>query len=113
PFTISFPHANICELIAPDILHQIIKGTFKDHLVSWVEAYLKKHYKSDFETVLADIDHWCVEIEQFITFFTGLWFKQWMGNDSKALMKCMCLYSRIVGYFPAIVGYVPDQMVQA
>ncbi|KAG2093479.1 uncharacterized protein F5147DRAFT_747888 [Suillus discolor] len=40
PFTNDFPHANIHQLIAPDILHQIIKGCFKDHLVTWVEKYL-------------------------------------------------------------------------
>jgi hypothetical protein len=37
PFTEEFPRADIYELIAPDLLHQIIKGTFKDHLVTWVE----------------------------------------------------------------------------
>ncbi|KAI9453726.1 hypothetical protein HD554DRAFT_2169350 [Boletus coccyginus] len=36
PFTAHFPRADIHELIAPDLLHQLIKGTFKDHLVSWV-----------------------------------------------------------------------------
>ncbi|KAI5984109.1 hypothetical protein F5J12DRAFT_907961 [Pisolithus orientalis] len=41
PFTSSFPCADIYRLIACDILHQIIKGTFKDHLVKWVESYLK------------------------------------------------------------------------
>ncbi|KAG1887726.1 hypothetical protein F4604DRAFT_1570585, partial [Suillus subluteus] len=34
------PFSNIYELISPDILHQIIKGTFKGHLVDWVEDYL-------------------------------------------------------------------------
>jgi hypothetical protein len=41
PFTAAFPRADIHELIAPDILHQVVKGTFKDHLVTWVESYFK------------------------------------------------------------------------
>ncbi|KIK91279.1 hypothetical protein PAXRUDRAFT_121467, partial [Paxillus rubicundulus Ve08.2h10] len=57
-FTSSFPHANIHEFIAPYILHQVIKGTFKDHLVAWVEAFLKKDLQNEyrFTEVLADID---------------------------------------------------------
>ncbi|KAI6004781.1 hypothetical protein EDD15DRAFT_2384735 [Pisolithus albus] len=107
PFTASFPHANIHELIAPDILHQIIKGTFKDHLVSWVETYLKKHYKNDFAAVLADIDRRIAVVPPFPglrRFSQGCGFKQWTGNDSKALMKV---------YLPAIAGYVPNEMLQA
>ncbi|KAI6097715.1 hypothetical protein EV401DRAFT_2062149 [Pisolithus croceorrhizus] len=103
----SFPHANFHELIAPDILHQIIKGTFKDHLVSWVETYLKKHYKNDFAAVLADIDCRIVVVPPFPGlqhFSQGHGFKQWTGNDSKALMKV---------YLPAIAGYVPNEMLQA
>ena len=34
----------------------------------------------------------------------GHGFKQWTGDNSKALMKV---------YLPAIIGYVPDQMVRA
>ena len=57
PFTSEFPRADIHELIAPDILHQVIKGTFKDHLVSWIEAYLKKvHGKTLVSVILDDID---------------------------------------------------------
>ena len=33
-FIHGFPHTDIHELLSPDLLHQIIKGTFKDHLVT-------------------------------------------------------------------------------
>ncbi|KAG1782102.1 hypothetical protein EV702DRAFT_1177148 [Suillus placidus] len=75
PFTNDFPRADIRQLIAPDILHQIIKGCFKDHLVTWVEKYL--HH--------------------------GCGFKQWTGDDSKALMKI---------YLPAIEGHVPTDVIR-
>ena len=40
PFTEAFPRAEIYELLSPDLLHQLIKGTFKDHLVQWVIDYI-------------------------------------------------------------------------
>ena len=40
PFTTNFLHANIYQIISPDLLHQVIKGIFKDHLVDWVGWYL-------------------------------------------------------------------------
>lgn len=57
PFTNDFPCADIHELLSPDILHQIIKGAFKDHLVTWVEQYLlKEHGKTRAKGILDDID---------------------------------------------------------
>jgi hypothetical protein len=53
----AFPRADIHQLLSPDLLHQIIKGTFKDHLVDWVEQYIKQsNPESQANKILADID---------------------------------------------------------
>ncbi|KAF8509710.1 hypothetical protein BU17DRAFT_77813 [Hysterangium stoloniferum] len=73
PFMNNFPRADINELISPDLLHQVIKGTFKDHLVTWVEKYLVlAHGRTQANEILDDIDRWL-----------GRGFKQWTGDNSK------------------------------
>ena len=58
PFTMKFPRADIHELLTPDLLHQLIKGMFKDRLISWVEEYLKlTHGPSGGAAILDEIDH--------------------------------------------------------
>jgi Plavaka transposase len=58
PFTDHFPRADIYELISPDILHQLIKGAFKDHVVTWVNEYIKSQYRDkEANSILDDIDH--------------------------------------------------------
>ncbi|KZT22793.1 hypothetical protein NEOLEDRAFT_1070935, partial [Neolentinus lepideus HHB14362 ss-1] len=57
PFTNDFPRADIHELLSPDLLHQLIKGVFKDHLVEWIVTYLiSKNGKAHGEAVLTEID---------------------------------------------------------
>ncbi|KAG2053883.1 hypothetical protein BDR06DRAFT_1051613 [Suillus hirtellus] len=85
PFTNDFPRADIHELLAPDLLHQLIKGAYKDHLVDWVIAAVPP-------------------FPGLHRFPQGRHFKQWTGDDSKALMKV---------YLPAIEGYVPTDVVHA
>ncbi|KAJ6625657.1 hypothetical protein B0H10DRAFT_2161873 [Mycena sp. CBHHK59/15] len=108
PFTWDFPRADIYELLCPDLLHQVIKGTFKDHLVAWVGEYLEsEHGKSKAKKIMANIDRRIAAVPPFLglcRFPEGRGFKQWTGDDSKALMKV---------YLPAIEGHVPAQMLRA
>lgn len=108
PFTNDFPRADIYELLSPDILHQVIKGSFKDHLVTWVEEYLiQVHGPQIAKEILTDIDRRYVfqvfsctcglydiisiaaapSFPGLRRFPQGRGFKQWTGDDSKALMK--------------------------
>ncbi|KAF8986113.1 hypothetical protein BDQ17DRAFT_1493098 [Cyathus striatus] len=100
--------SDIHELIAPDLLHQIIKGTFKDHLVDWVIKYINiSHEKKEADRIIGEIDHRIAVVPLFPGlrhFPKGRGFKQWTGDDSKALMKV---------FLPAITGLVPDKMVRA
>lgn len=57
PFTSDFPCADIYEMISLDLLHQLIKGVFKDHLVTWVCKYLiAEHGEREAKVILDDID---------------------------------------------------------
>ncbi|KAJ7441973.1 hypothetical protein B0H11DRAFT_2348854 [Mycena galericulata] len=107
PFTHDFPRAEIYELISPDLLHQIIKGTFKDHLVEWVMQYLHEtHGETRALEIIADIDHRISAVPSFPglrRFPDGRDFHQWTGDDSKALMKV---------YLAAVAGHVPSEMVK-
>ena len=61
PFTDHFPRAEIC--LAPDILHQLIKGVFKDHIVEWIEEFIYRvNVLSKAKSVIAEIDSRYVSI---------------------------------------------------
>ena len=50
---------DIHKLLSPDLLHQLIKGIFQDHLVKWVLGYqhVTRREKDALE-IIEDIDCW-------------------------------------------------------
>ncbi|KDQ60110.1 hypothetical protein JAAARDRAFT_125829 [Jaapia argillacea MUCL 33604] len=120
PFMHGFPRADIHQLISPDLLHQVIKGTFKDHIVTWVNEYLVlKHGEARAFQIIEDIDRRIAAVPAFPglrRFPDGRDFTQWTGDDSKALMKVRTLLTPLLTipqvYLPAITGHVPDSMVK-
>ncbi|KAL0063000.1 hypothetical protein AAF712_010131 [Marasmius tenuissimus] len=107
PFTHQFPRADIHEVMSPDLLHQLIKGTFFDHLVKFTNDYLYKAYpKEEANRITQDIDRRISAVPAFpgLRRFPDGWdFNQWTGDDSKALMKV---------YIAAIQGHVPSDIVK-
>ncbi|KAF5373561.1 hypothetical protein D9758_000926 [Tetrapyrgos nigripes] len=91
PFTCHFPRADIHEMMSADLLHQIIKGCFKDMLVDWSFQFLAlEHGNEEASRIIDDIDYRIAAVPPFPglrRFPHGRRFKQWTGDDSKALMK--------------------------
>ncbi|KAJ3742783.1 hypothetical protein DFH05DRAFT_1495496 [Lentinula detonsa] len=107
PFTHHFPRADIHEMLTADLLHQVVKGCFKDMLVEWVIAYLTiTHGETQMKEIMDDVDHRISLVPPFPGlrhFPHGRRFKQWTGDDSKALMKV---------FLPAISEYIPEEMTK-
>ena len=60
-------------MISQDLLHQVIKGTFKDHLVTWVVDYIQcSNSDGDASHILDELDHRWVAICITICNFTSL-----------------------------------------
>ncbi|CAK5274931.1 unnamed protein product [Mycena citricolor] len=89
PFWHNLPHCDIFQCFTPDILHQLHKGVFKDHTVSWATASVdlgntKKQNEQEVDSRFrAMLSH-----PSLRHFKSGISLvSQWTGNEYKHMEK--------------------------
>ncbi len=80
PFWAKLPHANIFGCIAPDLLHQLHKGVFKDHLVKWVST----GYEDELDARIMRLPPYR-GLRVFKKGISGI--SQWTGNEYRQMQR--------------------------
>ncbi|QRV95530.1 helix loop helix DNA-binding domain protein [Ceratobasidium sp. AG-Ba] len=109
PFWANLPYVDISMCLAPDLLHQIDRGVFGDHVLKWTTALLTSE----------EMDRWTKGMPRFQDlrhFSRGISvISHWTGKEAKAVART--ILTIVAGYrdprLVRAVGSVVDFMTRA